>query len=127
MHRAAAEFSSQTNSMSMFLMGVKGGKPKTCEVGVQPEWFYKGNGTCVVGSGTPLISPAFATDAREEAEIAGIYFVDRDGSPLRLGFCLANEFSDHVTERSNYLWLSHSKLRPIALGPELLTGQQPTT
>src|SRR5690606_37627396 len=39
----------------------------------------------------------------------------------RLGFCLANEFSDHVTERHNYLWLAHSKLRSAALGPELLT------
>src|SRR3546814_16353790 len=48
-----------------------------------------------------------------------------DGTPVRLGFALANEFSDHVTERGNYLWLAHSKLRPAALGPELLTGTLP--
>jgi hypothetical protein len=39
--------------------------------------------------------------------------------------CLANEFSDHVTERHNYLWLAHSKLRQAALGPELLVGAPP--
>ena len=46
-------------------------------------------------------------------------------SPFRLGVCLANEFSDHVTERHNYLWLAHSKLRQAALGPELLVGPLP--
>ena len=42
-----------------------------------------------------------------------------------MGFALANEFSDHVTERGNYLWLAHSKLRPAALGAELLVGDLP--
>ena len=51
--------------------------------------------------------------------------MDGDGAPVRLGFALANEFSDHVTERGNYLWLAHSKLRPAALGPELLLGELP--
>jgi hypothetical protein len=125
MHRRAADTTSQTDSMRMFLMGIEGGKPKNGEIGCQPEWFYKGNGDCVVGSGMPLTSPAFAQDAGEEPEIAGIYLIARDGSPLRLGFCLANDFSDHVMERTNYLWLAHSKLRPVALGPELLTGALP--
>jgi hypothetical protein len=68
----------------------------------------------------PLPSPSFALDGSEEPELAGIYIIDTTGNPRRLGFCLANEFSDHVTERGNYLWLAHSKLRPAALGPELL-------
>ena len=72
-----------------------------------------------------LPSPEFALDGSEEPEIAGIYIIDAAGNPRRLGFCLANEFSDHVTERGNYLWLAHSKLRPAALGPELLTGELP--
>jgi hypothetical protein len=125
MHSAMADPSRQTDSMRMFLMGVEGGKPTEGGIGVQPEWFYKGNGDCVVGSGAPLVSPAFAQSAGEEPELAGIYLIGHDGTPLRLGFCLANEFSDHVTERANYLWLAHSKLRPIALGPELLTGPLP--
>ncbi len=109
----------------MFLMGVEAGKPAAGAVGVQPEWFYKGDGSCLVGTGAPLTSPAFALDAGDEVEIAGIYIIDDHGQPHRLGFCLANEFSDHVTERGNYLWLAHSKLRPAALGPELLTGDLP--
>ena len=125
MHRAAAENPTPTDSMKMFLMGVEGGKPAADEVGVQPEWFYKGDGSQLVGPGQPLRSPAFAKDAGEEPEIAGIYLIDEDGSPVRLGFALANEFSDHVTERGNYLWLAHSKLRNAALGPELLLGDLP--
>ena len=44
--------------------------------------------------------------------MAGIYVIGDDGTPFRVGFALANEFSDHVTERINYLYLAHSKLRP---------------
>jgi hypothetical protein len=112
MHKAAAE--SQTDSMRMFLMGVEGGKPAPGVEGVQPEWFYKGDGAGLVGPEAPLLSPAFAEDGGEEPEIAGVYLIGDDGEPLRLGYCLANEFSDHVTERGNYLWLAHSKLRPAA-------------
>ncbi|MCR5879769.1 AraD1 family protein [Phenylobacterium sp. J367] len=125
MHRDAQAAETPTDSMRMFLMGVEGGKPAAGEIGVQPEWFYKGDGSSVVGPGQPLTSPGFALDAGEEPEIAGIYIIAPDGRPRRLGFCLANEFSDHVTERGNYLWLAHSKLRPAALGPELLTGDLP--
>ncbi len=124
MHRAAAA-GSATDSMRMFLLGVEGGKPRDGEVGVQPEWFYKGDGSSIVAPGAPLASPDFALDGSEEPEIAGIYVIDGAGRPRRLGFCLANEFSDHVTERGNYLWLAHSKLRPAALGPELLVGELP--
>ena len=38
---------------------------------------------------------------------------------------MANEFSDHVTERINYLFLAHSKLREASFGPELLVGDLP--
>jgi hypothetical protein len=79
-----------------------------------------------VATGRPLAAPAFGLDAGEEPEIAGIYLIGEDGTPLRLGFALANEFSDHVTERGHYLWLAHSKLRQAALGPELLLGELPT-
>ena len=125
MHRSAADATQQTDSMKMFLMGFDGGKPQPGTTGVQPEWFYKGNGSCVAAPGGPIVSPAFALDAGEEPEIAGVYLIGPGGTPLRLGFCLANEFSDHGTERANYLWLAHSKLRQAALGPELLTGALP--
>lgn len=125
MHKAAQAGETLTDSMRMFLMGVEGGKPGAGQEGVQPEWFYKGDGSQLVGPGQPLTSPAFAKDGGEEPEIAGVYLIGPDGTPHRLGFCLANEFSDHVIERGNYLWLAHSKLRQAALGPELLTGELP--
>src|SRR3546814_11525125 len=80
----------------MFLMGVDGGKPADGGIGVQPEWFYKGDGAALIAPGAPLPSPDFALDAGEEPEIAGIYLIAGDGTPVRLGFALANEFSDHV-------------------------------
>jgi hypothetical protein len=124
MHKVAAG-GTLTDSMRMFNMGLEGGKPAAGQIGVQPEWFYKGDGSCVVGTGEALPSPDFALDGSEEPEIAGIYLIDAAGNPRRLGFCLANEFSDHITERGNYLWLAHSKLRHAALGAELLTGDLP--
>ncbi|HZD54103.1 MAG TPA: FAH family protein, partial [Woeseiaceae bacterium] len=120
MHREAAG-EHVTDSMRMFRMGLEGGKPAGGGAGAQPEWFYKGDGACLVGTAQPLALPAFAGDGGEEPELAGVYLIDGRGNPRRLGFCLANEFSDHVTEHGNYLWLAHSKLRPAALGPELLT------
>ena len=125
MHREAAAAEKQTDSMRMFLEGVAGGKPAPGQAGQQPEWFYKGDGSQLVGPGQPLAMPAFAQDGGEEPELAGIYLIGPDGTPWRLGLCLANEFSDHVTERHNYLWLAHSKLRQAALGPELLVGEVP--
>lgn len=124
MHKAAAG-GTLTDSMRMFNMGLEGGKPSDGKPGVQPEWFYKGDGSSLVGPGEPLPSPDFALDGSEEPEIAGIYVIDDSGRPRRLGFALGNEFSDHITERGNYLWLAHSKLRHASLGAELLTGELP--
>ncbi len=123
MHTSVAE--ATTDSMRMFQMGLRDGKPAAGRVGVQPEWFYKGTGAGAVAPGDPLLSPAFALDGGEEPEIAAFYLIGPDGAPHRVGFSLANEFSDHVTERINYLYLAHSKLRPASFGPELLVGDLP--
>ncbi|MGC1300970.1 MAG: AraD1 family protein [Caulobacteraceae bacterium] len=125
MHKASAQAEGLTDSMKMFRMGVEGGKPAPGEVGVQPEWFYKGDGSSVIAPEAAFQSPDFALDGGEEPEIAGIYVIGRDGTPCRLGFALGNEFSDHVTERQNYLFLAHSKLRNAAFGPELRLGELP--
>jgi hypothetical protein len=114
-----------SDSMNMFRMGLEGGKAAGPGPGVQPEWFYKGDGRSIVAPESPLTSPQFALDGGEEPELAGIYLIGHDGTPFRLGFCLANEFSDHIMERMNYLYLAHSKLRPAAIGPELLLGELP--
>jgi hypothetical protein len=124
MHKAAAA-GAATDSMRMFLMGMEGGKPAAGEVGAQPEWFYKGDGSILRASGEALVMPDFAEDGGEEPEVAGIYLVGADGAVHRLGFALGNEFSDHITEKHNYLWLAHSKLRQASLGAELLLGNLP--
>ena len=124
---AGAKAQDETDSMKMFRMGIEGGKPANGAAGVQPEWFYKGQGSALAAPGAPLTSPGFAEDGGEEPEIAGLYVIGPDGTPFRLGFALANEFSDHVMERRNYLYLAHSKLRPAAVGPELLVGDLPAS
>ena len=114
MHKDLADPSKLTNSMRMFKLGLEGGKPAKGETGAQPEWFYKGDGSILAAPEGDLPSPAFALDGGEEPEIVGIYLIDGAGAPVRIGFALGNEFSDHVTERQNYLWLAHSKLRPAS-------------
>jgi hypothetical protein len=114
-----------SDSMKMFRMGVEGGKPAAGATGVQPEWFYKGDGSIVRTTGQDMAMPAFALDGGEEPEIAGLYLVGPDGQPHRVGYAIGNEFSDHVTERQNYLYLAHSKLRNCAVGPALLVGELP--
>lgn len=114
-----------TDSMQMFRWGIQGGRPQSGNVGAQPEWFYKGDGSIVVRPGGDFPAPEFAEDYGEEPELTGLYVIGEDGRPYRLGFALGNEFSDHVLERKNYLYLAHSKLRYCSLGPELRVGSLP--
>jgi hypothetical protein len=124
--KLAANAGALTDTMQMFKWGVEGGRPaEGMAPGAQPEWFYKGTGDIVMPCGAELPSPDFALDGGEEPEIVGLYLIGPDGTPHRLGFAIGNEFSDHVTERKNYLYLAHSKLRPCAVGPELRTGAPP--
>src|SRR4051812_6677900 len=125
MHQKLQGNTELTDSMKMFKWGVEGGKPQGNQPGMQPEWFYKGNGGNVVACGRPLLSPDFAEDHGEEPELVGCYIIDDEGRPHRLGFAIGNEFSDHVTERRNYLLLAHSKLRQCGVGPMLNTGTPP--
>lgn len=114
-----------TDTMKMFKLGLEGGRPEAGAIGVQPEWAYKGDGDIIVPPGGDFVLPGYAEDGGEEAEVAGVYVVAPDGSPLRVGFALGNEYSDHVMEKRNYLYLAHSKLRQCSLGPELLIGDLP--
>jgi hypothetical protein len=125
MHTQAAANAPLTDSMRLFQLGLEGGKPPAGGVGIQPEWFFKGSGRILVAPERSLTSPAFALDGGEEAELVGLYVIAESGDVLRVGFALGNEFSDHVMEAQNYLYLAHSKLRPCSFGPELLTGEAP--
>ncbi|MGO4841746.1 GguC protein, partial [Rhizobiaceae sp. 2RAB30] len=53
MHKKLKDEEQLTDSMKMFRMGLEGGKPAAGETGVQPEWFYKGNGVSAVAPGAP--------------------------------------------------------------------------
>lgn len=114
-----------TDTMQMFQWGMAGGRPAAGSEGAQPEWFYKGDGSIVVRPGADFPVPDFAEDFGEEPELTGLYVIADDGQPYRIGFALGNEFSDHVVERKNYLYLAHSKLRFCSFGPEMLIGELP--
>jgi hypothetical protein len=121
---AAKAAESVTDSMRMFQWGIEGGRPAAGEIGIAPEWFYKGNGFMLRAPFAPLTIPAYAEDGGEEAELAGIYVVGEDGTPYRIGMATGNEFSDHQFEKRNYLNLAGSKLRTCSLGPELVVGAE---
>lgn len=125
MHSKLQADAQMTDSMKMFKAGLERGSPRPGEIGFQPEWFYKGDGSNVVAPEQPIPVPAFAQDAGDEPELVALYVIGFDGTPHRAGFAVGNEFSDHVTERFNYLWLAHSKLRSCSYGPELLVGDLP--
>ncbi len=117
MHVAKAQ--EVTDSMKMFEWGLEAGRPAPGEIGIAPEWFYKGNGTMVRAHNEPLLIPPYAEDGGEEGEIAAIYVIGQDGKPYRIGMAQGNEFSDHRFEKRNYLNLAGSKLRNCSLGPEI--------
>ena len=121
----SADTVSVTDTMRIFQLGIEKGKPADGEVGAQPEWFYKGDGSIVVRPGADFPIPNFAEDGGEEPEIVGLYVIGPDSKPYRIGFAMGNEFSDHIMERRNYLYLAHSKLRFCSYGPELRTGELP--
>jgi hypothetical protein len=120
MHSAGEE----TDSIRMYRVGEEGGRPNPGTVGAAPEWFYKGNGSILRAHGEALCVPFYSEDGGEEAEVAGVYLVDSSGRPRRIGFAAGNEFSDHKTERRNYLYLAHSKLRECSIGPEIAVGRE---
>lgn len=120
MHKAA--IADMTDSQRMYQMGLEGGNVPAGQIGVQPEWFYKGRGECLRAHNEPLDVPCYAWDGGEEPEIAGVYLIAPDGVPYRVGLTVANEFSDHRMEKKNYLYLAPSKLRNCSIGPELAIG-----
>jgi hypothetical protein len=113
-----------TDSMRMFQWGVENGRPSEGQIGIAPEWFFKGDGSIVRAPFEPLDIPDHAEDGGEEAEIAGVYLIAEDGTPYRIGMTNGNEFSDHKFEKRNYLNLAGSKLRSCSLGPELIVGAE---
>ena len=68
MHAAVSKVEEgATDTMKMFKMGLEGGKPKPGEKGVQPEWFYKGNGSQTVAPGGDLVLALLCAGWRRRA------------------------------------------------------------
>jgi hypothetical protein len=109
-----------TDSMKMFRLGLEGGRPAAGKIGVAPEWFFKGTGAILRAHNEVLEVPPYAEEGGEEAEIAGVYLIDGEGRPCRIGMATGNEFADHRFEKRNYLNLAASKIRNCSLGPELV-------
>ncbi|MDJ0919904.1 MAG: GguC family protein [Henriciella sp.] len=124
MHSGTAP-EARTDSARLFQWGVEGGAA-TGQPGTLPEWFYKGDGASVVAPGAALTSPASGEGPGEEPELAMIYLIDANGRPRRIGSALGNEFSDHIIEKQNYLYLAHSKLRQSSIGPAMRLGLPPS-
>ena len=119
------EIAALPDAQRLIASALESGRPAPGEAGLQPEWFYKGDGGHLVGPGGALTSPAFAEDGSEEAEVVAHYLIDAQGAPRRIGFTLGNEFTDHAMDAENAYYLSHAKIRPCSVGPELLIGDLP--
>ncbi|MEM8985404.1 MAG: AraD1 family protein [Pseudomonadota bacterium] len=122
----ANELATMAPAAQLIAKGVLEGKPEPGAVGLQPEWFYKGDGRGLTMPEGPLMCPAFGQDGSEEAEVVAHYIIDKTGTPHRMGFTLGNEFTDHAMDGENAYYLSHAKIRPCSFGPELLLGPLPS-
>lgn len=93
--------------------------------GEPTQWRYRGNGRSLAGPGTVLTVPEFALDGSERPELAGLYLIGADRTPVRIGFMLGNRFHDHAAARTHRHFPAQLSPRPTALGPEVLLGDLP--
>ena len=85
-----------TDSMRMFQWGVEGGRPKEGEIGIAPEWFYKGTGAMLRAPFEPLTVPAYARRWRRRGGACrNLHHCAKTARPIELGWLTGNEFSDH--------------------------------
>jgi hypothetical protein len=125
-HALRSDDSTLSDALRLFKMGLEGGRPaQGGPPGAAPEWHFKGTGHSLVHPFHDFPVARFAEDASEEPELAGLYLIAPDGTPHRLGFALANELSDHATERKNSGLVAQAKLCGSSFGPELLLGKLP--
>ena len=105
---------SVTDTMRIFQWGLQRGVQQKGQIGHSQNGFIRRWFNCGKTGSRAAFTP-FAEDGGEEPEIAGLYVIGEDLKPYRIGFALGNEYSDHVMERRNYLYLAHSKLRFVVL------------
>ncbi|MFC6672693.1 AraD1 family protein [Marinobacterium aestuariivivens] len=122
--QVSAKASEQTDSMRMFQLGLEGASPGPASPAPSPSGSTRAMATSSSrrrhhcryrhSPRMPAKNPSWSGSTSMPLT-----------APWRVGFAIGNEFSDHVTERANYLWLAHSKLRACSYGPELLIGDLP--
>lgn len=89
------------------------------------DWIYKGDGNAVGAPGMDLMMRSTASDDGKGPAIAGVYIINKDGAPFRIGFAMASDFSDHVMTTQAGVGFAQDRLRPVSFGPELLLGALP--
>ena len=91
MHQSGAE--KPTDSMQMYQWGVEGGFPATGQIGVQPEWFYKGNGSVLRAHGQPLEIPPYGNDGgRRTGGSGACTSLTQAATPVGLGSARVTSF-----------------------------------
>lgn len=88
-------------------------------------WHYRGDGRAIVTPGMPLLVNDLAPNIDAGPSVAGVYIISDIGTPFRIGFAMASDFSDRVMNTQSYAGLVQGRLRPMALGPELLLAALP--
>ena len=126
MHKDLADPAKLTDSMRMFRMGLEGGRPAAGEEGVQPEWFYKGDGSTIVAPGAAACPrpPSRSTPARSRRS-PGSTSSRRTARP---GASASRSATSSPTTSPSGRTISISPIpscAPRAIGPELLVGDLP--
>ena len=88
----------------------------TGEIGIAPEWFYKGDGSRCALPFEPLEIPGHAEDGGEEAEIAGVYLIAEDGTPFASAWRWATSFPTTNSRSATTSILPARSCAPAALG-----------
>ena len=88
----------------------------------RPSGFTKAPATSSARTTSRWTCRTMATTAATKRRSPACYLIGPDGTPHRVGLVQGNEFSDHVLEAKNYLYLAQSKLRSCSLGPEIVIG-----
>src|SRR3569833_652197 len=83
MHKRDA--SEITDSIRMYQMGLEAGNPPPGQIGLQPEWFFKGDGSILRAHRDSLTIPPYGWDGGEEPEVAGVYLIAPDGVSVCVG------------------------------------------
>lgn len=110
----------------MFLSGGSlNGPDDTARAGTnRADWHYKGDGHAIGGPGTALLVNDLAPDSGGPA-MAAIYIISNSGQPFRVGFSMANDFSARVLTTQSHAGVAQGKVRPLALGPEMVLTTLP--